>query len=338
MENEKKILVCPLNWGLGHASRCIPLIRQLLHQQKEVLIATDGYPLELLKNEFPELTCINFPSYTIQYSESNSQLWAIIRLLPAIIKRINTEHRQLKKIIQAYSIDTVLSDNRFGLWNKNIRSLYMTHQLMIKMPRRFKWIEPVISKIHHFFIQQYDVCLIPDKFENGGYAGDLTHKYKLPGNARFIGILSRFDGTHDGAKSHSLNNATYEIMAVLSGVEPQRALLEEILIKSLSQQDIHSLVVQGLPQEEQKIQQTGKVTVVSHLSSTEMEHYLRDTPIIICRSGYSSIMDLIALNKTALLVPTPGQTEQEYLARYLSDKDLFTTVKQDKLSLKLKLF
>lgn len=327
MENAAKILVCPLNWGLGHASRCVPIIRHLLQQGKQVIIASDGFPLELLKSEFPQLSFIHFPSYKVRYKKGKSQVLAMVISLPSIIRGIYKEHQQLKKIITDYGIDGVLSDNRFGLWNKKIRSIYMTHQLMVKMPKHLKWLEPVAWRMHRFFIQKYSICLIPDKFEDGGFAGDLTHKYPLPENAKFIGILSRFGMT----SSYPVNKEPYKVLAVLSGLEPQRTLFENILVEELAKKDIDSLIIQGLPENEQKIRKENRVTVVSHLSSEEIKQYMLETPTIICRSGYSTVMDLVTLNLSAIFVPTPGQTEQEYLAEYLSGKGLFTSVEQTDL-------
>jgi UDP:flavonoid glycosyltransferase YjiC (YdhE family) len=325
MENAKRILVCPLNWGLGHASRCIPIIHQWQSQGKEIVIASDGYPQTLLQQEFPQLKHIHFPSYQITYSKGQSQIWAMLKALPKLIVGIVREHRQLKRLIAEHQIDTVLSDNRFGLWNKHIHSVYMTHQLMIKMPRMLKFLEPVAWFIHRCFIHQYNVCLIPDKLEDGGFAGDLTHKYRLPNNARFIGIQSRFSIKEKQAPQ-------YQIAAILSGVEPQRSIFEKILIDELSKKDLICIIVQGLPSTEKTNQQINKLRIVSHLDSQELEQLFIDTPTIICRSGYSTIMDLLSLHKTAILVPTPGQTEQEYLAKYLAEKGLFKNVYQQEFS------
>lgn len=327
MKDSKRILVCPLNFGLGHASRCIPIIHQLMEQGKEVIIASDGYPQVLLKQEFPQLKHIHLPSYNITYSKGKSQVWAITKILPRLAVRIMQEHRLLKKLIEEYQIDTVFSDNVFGLWNKNVTSVYMTHQLMIKMPFYLKFLEPLVWLTHRSFIRKYDVCLVPDKFEDGGFAGDLTHKYRLPKNVRFIGIQSRFS-----KEKEQTPIPQYEIAAILSGVEPQRSIFENILIQELSKKNIPSLIVRGLPSNDSTKKQINKLSIVSHLNSKEIEQLLIDTPTIICRSGYSSVMDLIALEKTAILVPTPGQTEQEYLAKSLQEKGLFKSVKQHELS------
>lgn len=328
MDKSKKILVCPLNWGLGHASRCIPIIKALLEQNKEVIIASDGYAQELLKQEFPQLKHIYFPSYNITYSKGNSQIYAMLKSVPKILFGTIKEHVALKKIIKEYSVDTVLSDNRFGLWNKQVKSFYMTHQLMVKMPNRLKFLETPIWLLHRFFIYQYDVCLIPDKLEGYGFAGDLTHLYKFPKNARFIGIISRF---YSDSESTKKNKPNYEVAAILSGTEPQRSIFEKILIEELKTKNYECLIVRGLPKEKQETEQQNKLHIVSHLQSDELEDVLIHTPTIICRSGYSSIMDLLVLNKKAILVPTPGQTEQEYLAQYLAKNEPFKFVSQKEL-------
>lgn len=329
MQEATRILVCPLNWGMGHASRCIPIIHKLLENSKEVIIASDGYPQALLKDEFSQVTHIDFPSYKIHYSKGKSQIGAILKSMPEIIGGIIKEHHELKKLISRYRIDCVLSDNRFGLWNKQIHSVYMTHQLMIKMPCGLQFIETLVWRMHRWFIHRYDLCLIPDKDADGGFTGDLTHKYRLPKNARFIDIQSRFS-----PKKKQIPR--YHMAAILSGVEPQRSLLEKILIKEWSQKDMPCIIVQGLPSNKSTNQQINKLHIASHLNSKELEQLLIDTPTLICRSGYSTIMDLIRLNRTAILVPTPGQTEQEYLAHYLSEKKYFTNIRQEKLSEYLK--
>ena len=354
MENAKKILVCPLNWGLGHATRCVPLIRCFLQEGKDVVIAADGYPLQLLRDEFPQLTFVEFPSYKIRYGKGNSQIWAMLKYLPDIITGIFKEHQKLKKIVAGHNIDTVFSDNRFGLWHSKIRSIYMTHQLMIKMPKSLTVFEPLVAAFHRFFIKKYDLCLVPDEWENGGWAGDLTHKYALPENVKFIGILSRFTSPPSPLSILQLRSVTAKegesltdkcnslpceegevtdvnIFAVISGIEPQRSIFENILIDELSRKDFKSLIVSGLPKKEKTEKQIGNVKIVSHLSSGEMKYYLQNTPTVICRSGYSSVMDLAVLGRSAVLVPTPGQTEQEYLGGYLSENKDFICVRQGNL-------
>jgi len=305
-----KILICPLNWGLGHATRCVPIIRQLIADGHEPVLVSDGYPLQLLRQEFPTLRFIQLPSYRIQYSKGVSQVIAMMRSFPAIIAGIIREHRWLKNFLKTEHFDRVISDNRFGMWNKNIHSIYITHQLMVKMPRGLKILEPLVWLIHRTFINRYDECWIPDRKENGGLSGDLAHKYPLPKHAKFIGPLSRFQ-----TLGETEPDTDYEVVAVLSGVEPQRSLFEKELIEKYRNARMHTLIVSGQPVEKKKEMHIGNVTLVSHLSSAELASVLLGAKHIITRSGYSSIMDLDALNclHKAELVATPGQTEQEYL-------------------------
>ena len=306
-----KILICPLNWGLGHATRCVPIIQQLIADGHELVLVSDGYPLQFLRQEFPSLRYIEFPSYPIHYSNGTSQIPAMFKSFPAIVKGIFNEHVWLKKLLENEHFDKIISDNRFGMWNKNIHSIYITHQLMVKMPKGLKVFEPIVWLIHRWVINRYNECWIPDVEENGGFSGDLAHKYPLPRKAKFIGIQSRFKEL-----THIEPNTKYEVVAVLSGVEPQRKMLEVDLIKRFQNAKHQTLIVAGQPCDPKKEIKIANITFVSHLNSTEMAAVLVGSNHIIARSGYSTIMDLAALNclHKAELIATPGQTEQEYLA------------------------
>jgi len=306
-----KILVCPLNWGLGHATRCVPVIRRLIAEGHEPVLVSDGYPLEFLRQEFPTLRFITYPSYSVYYASGKSQVGAMLFNLPNILKGILNEHLWLKQILQTEHFDRVISDNRFGMWNKRIHSIYMTHQLMVKMPFGLKFLEPLAWWIHRLIITRYDECWIPDKEENGGLSGDLAHQYPLPRNAKFIGSLSRFQGME-----HNDLNTDYDVVCVVSGPEPQRTMLEKNLTERFSNAKYKTLLVAGQPQPKQAGTHPGNITIVSHLPDTELASALLGATKIIARSGYSTIMDLAALNclHKAEFIPTPGQTEQEYLA------------------------
>lgn len=184
-----KVLVCPLNWGLGHATRCVPLIQKLIHKGHEVVIAADGHPLHLLKEIFPHVRFIESASYKITYNKGKSQVTAMLRSIPTILIGIIKEHRWLKQLNKQEQFEQVISDNRFGLWNKHIHSIYMTHQLMIKMPPLLKLMEPIVWLCHRFLINRYDQCFVPDNQGENNLSGDLSHLYPLPQNVQFIGPL-----------------------------------------------------------------------------------------------------------------------------------------------------
>lgn len=306
-----KYLICPLNWGLGHATRCVPIIRQLVADGHEVVIATDGFPLEFLKQEFPFLHLIEYTSYSVYYSKGKSQVLAMLMNLPRIIAGVLKEHFWLRKLLQNEHFDQVIADNRFGMWNKKVHSVYMTHQIMVKMPEYLKLFEPIVWLIHRLIIHLFDECWIPDIKENGGLSGDLSHKYPLPKNAKFIGILSRFQGLENVEP-----NTDYEVVSVISGVEPQRTIFEKMLIKKYKKQPFQTILVSGQPHKLKIGKNIHNISLVSHLSDVEMAALLIGAKKIVSRSGYSTIMDLVTLNclDKAELIPTPGQTEQEYLA------------------------
>lgn len=310
-----KILICPLNWGLGHATRCIPVIKQLIQEGHEVVIAADGYPLHLLRETFSEIRFIESTSYKIRYSAGKSQLTAMFKSIPKILIGTIKEHYWLKQLNKQEQFDQIISDNRFGLWNKNIHSIYITHQLMIKMPLVLKFMEPLVWLGHRFFIHRYNECWVPDDAGENNLSGDLSHRYTLPRNVRFIGPLSRFSALN----TRTTNLKSYDTVILISGPEPQRTLFEKQMIERFSPSTKEVLIVQGLPGQITTQAVSDSLKRIPHLTTEVMAFYLLQAKIIICRSGYSTIMDLVALGclDKAILIPTPGQTEQEYLAHYL---------------------
>ena len=315
---KKRILVCPLDWGLGHATRCIPLIYAFLHEGHEVLLAGSGPSAELLRQEFPHLTFIPFESFTLRYSSGASQVGAVLKALPRLFRRIKTEQQELVSIVQSYAITDVVSDNRFGCYCKEARSIYITHQLRVKLPSPFGFLEPLVARWHRRIIQKYDACWVPD-YEDAAcsLAGELSHPKKMPKHVTYIGPLSRF------SKAEYPKGETTLTVAVLSGIEPQRSIFEQYLLDSLQIEPASKVVlIQGMPEKKNIPYRVGKVEVYPSMPTQQLQDLLMQATHIICRSGYSTIMDLEAIGKlqVATFVPTPGQPEQEYLATYLSTK------------------
>ena len=320
--HSSRVLVAPLNGGLGHATRCVPIIRELLKQKCEVVIAADGYPLRFLRQEFPHLEWVEFEGLKVEYSKGQSQVGAMLRQLPRFLRDIWREHKELKKIVERYEIDVVVSDNRFGLWCKGVHSVYMTHQLMVKMPRGLKWMERPVWRLHRWFIKHYDECWVPDLEGEENLSGDLSHKYPLLENTKFIGPLSRFsaegiewEDVRVEAEALDLKEK-YDVVAVLSGPEPHRTNLEKQLGVRSEELGVKSfLVVQGLPADDLRLaEHRDVVDYIPHLQTELLQWYMQEAREIVCRSGYSSIMDLYTIGRKAHLIPTPGQTEQIYLA------------------------
>ena len=328
MKNNRRILISPLDWGLGHASRIIPIINRYIELGDNVIIAGSGLSFELLKKQFPTLHSIEIPSFKMKYSSRNSQVWAVVKAFPRLIFYSIKEHQVLKRIVKEENIDFIVSDNRFGLFHNTTPSAYITHQLLIKLPKGWTWLEPFVAFVHRCIINRFTECWVPD-FEDvsESLAGELSHPDKKPRNVKYIGAISRFSKRCTPYRRETITPNSSLLtpnlaLAILSGAEPQRTMLEEELLISL-QEDQHEniILVQGKIEAQQKITKVGKVIVYNYMGVEELQEYILKADKIICRSGYSSIMDLYALGKlqNATLIPTPGQTEQEYLAKYISN-------------------
>jgi uncharacterized protein (TIGR00661 family) len=322
-EGKKRVLVAPLDWGLGHATRCIPIIYSLLEQNFEVIIAADGLVKNLLKKEFPDVVFTHLKGYNIRYS--NQKRWLPLRLLgqlPGLLCSIFQEQQWLKAISKEYRVDLIISDNRLGLYHSTIPCIYITHQLQIKTGKRFT--EWLAQKIHYFFINKYNTCWVPDNAIGNDLAGALSHPRQLPAiPVKYLGPLSRFEKVSIEKK--------YDLLLLISGPEPQRTILEKVLLHELKGFTGKVLLVRGLPgNTETAITNTDTITTADHLSATDLNTAIEQADWIICRSGYTTIMDLVKLGKKAILIPTPGQTEQEYLADYLlQQKRLYSVLQKD---------
>jgi len=321
MSKTQRILITPLNWGLGHATRCIPIIDALLKQGKEVLLASDGRALSLLKKEYPNLQIFKLPGYEIRY-EGSDMIWNIAKQLPKISRAILKEKKAVKKIVESEKIDVIISDNRYGCRNKQCKNIFITHQVNIAIPNRA--LEIITNKINHHFINLFDECWIPDIQGTNNLAGKLSNHNK---DHQFIGPLSRF-------KRKELKKE-YDLIAVLSGPEPQRSILEAKIIEQLKSLNFKSLIVQGKTEKLETTQISDQLQIVSYLTSKDLNEAILKSETVIARSGYSTIMDLVSLGKKAILIPTPGQTEQEYLAQRLMNQGIFFFQHQDTLDLKL---
>ena len=323
---QKRVLVAPLEWGLGHATRCIPLITTLLELGCEVLICAEGGARALLEKEFPRLSFLPLRGYRMRYSRKAYWLPAKLFLqFPKMMSSIRNERCWLKKAISEHKIDAVISDNRFGLHDPSVPCIYITHQLTIKTGNRFT--EWLAQKIHYHFINKYKECWVPDTAGEVNLAGALSHPTRLPRiPVRYIGPLSRFEKITVQKK--------YELAVIISGPEPQRTIFEDLLLDQLAAYTGNVLFVRGLPGNSTiKTSSNPNVEMQDHLSAAELNKAIQGSDMIISRSGYTTVMDLAKLEKPAILIPTPGQKEQEYLAKALMVKGIFYCVDQDSFQL-----
>ena len=316
MKTKKRILVAPLNWGIGHATRCIPIIQKLINHGFDVIIAADGRPMHLLNSEFPNLETIRFTGYNIKYSQYLPMSISMMLQLPKMLLNIKKENNTLEEIINDYKIDGIISDNRYGLYSNKIPCVFITHQLEIKTP----YFTNYIRQFNYKYINKYNACWVMDDKENN-LAGGLSMPNQLPNNTIYIGRQSRF--------KKEVKEKKYDFLAIVSGPEPQRTILEKGLIKALTIRQEKSLIVLGKP-ELDDTKEIGNLTIKSHLNAKSLNQAILQSDLIICRSGYSTIMDLEKLEKKAFLIPTPGQTEQEYLAEKLYEKNICYYQSQNK--------
>lgn len=318
METKKNILIAPLNWGLGHATRCIPIIEALLAHGFNPIIASDGVALELLKKEFPLLTYTTLPSYQIEYPKKGR--YFKLKLVfngHKIIKAILLEKRKTKQIIKEYNIDGIISDNRLGVQNKKVPSVFITHQLKV-LTGNTTWLS---TKMHEKIINKFDVCWVPDVENVMNLSGILGHPKKKPKNTKYIGPLSRL-------KKRNLP-LQYHLMVILSGPEPQRTLLEEKLKLELANYEGNILFISGKIEDKQTITTQNQFTFYNFMNSEELEIAFNQSASVLCRSGYTTVMDLAFLGKKAFFIPTPGQYEQEYLAKKFKDEGIAPTCSQE---------
>ncbi|MDQ6814232.1 MAG: glycosyl transferase family 28 [Bacteroidota bacterium] len=322
-----KILVAPLDWGLGHATRCIPIITQLLQLGCKIIIAAEGAQEKLLKTEFPQATFVYLPGYQISYS-TNERFFAakIILQLPKIYFSIKREHKWLKRFLTQTPVDAIISDNRYGFYDDDIPSVFITHQLLIKAP--FAAVQNVLQRVNYSLINRFNQCWVPDQEGKVSLAGVLSHPIRLPQvKVAYLGGLSRLTRSA-GCKK------TYDLLIIISGPEPQRTLLEEKMLSQLGLFKGTVLLVRGLPAKEAVIKSGEKIIIKNHLPAKELEMAFCESELIISRSGYTTVMDVLKMRKKAVLIPTPGQTEQEYLADHLHQQGWCLCMKQEAFSLK----
>jgi len=374
-----RILLSPMEWGLGHASRCIPILNYLLNNcQADLVVAANGPQAALIRAVFPTLTIVDIPAYSVSYHKNRAG--TITRLafsLPHLAQQIRAENRWLLEFARNHPLDAIISDNRYGLWHPKIPSYLITHQLGIKTPFG-KSVDALVRNQLYRYIGKFHACWVPDfeEFEQS-LAGDLSHPKHLPGiPVEYIGPLTRitqvekneiipelaglaltaFESTITKTSFQFSSDAIKEdpgtaiqLLVVLSGPEPQRSIFEELILEQWAEAPGQSLLlVRGLPEEhsgtqtninlankgnKEKVVHIPNAMAVNHLSPAALSQAVANANCILTRSGYSSIMDLLPHHSNCWMVPTPGQTEQEYLAQYLADKGLIKTQDQNRFSL-----
>jgi hypothetical protein len=326
------VLVAPLNWGLGHATRCIPIIHTLQRLGCEVMIASDGASRSLLVEEFPLLTHISSPHTTIRYSRHKWLFgWAMLLLLPRFWLQLKQEQRWVRTIATRYHLDAIIADNRYGLAHPSVPSVIITHQLGI-LTGWGHFLDRRIQQMIYRYIHRFQQVWVPDIAQEPSMAGVLSHPALLPAiPTQYIGLLNRLSPTPPETAAESAS-----LLVLLSGPEPQRSLLEKIILDQAISYKGPLIVARGLPApvnedtSSTQLEQTkcisptslallygiSNIKIYDHLGADELQALLPTVSYIICRSGYTTLMEMIPLRKKLLLIPTPGQPEQTYLAHH----------------------
>jgi uncharacterized protein (TIGR00661 family) len=328
----KTVLYFVLNWGLGHATRGIPVIRALIKERHRVIIVSTGRSLALLRREFRGCAFVDLPDYGIRYSRRRGFLIpGLLAQMPRIFFRLAREHRETERLAFRFNADLILSDNRYGCYSDRLPSYLITHQLRFQVPRGLKWSAWISEWFNRMYFRHYRCVLIPDDGGTPNLSGDLSHHERIANHPKvlFIGPLSSLKFIPDSGKRD------IDFLFVISGPEPQRTQFEELILSQAGALPGTKVVVLGKPEDgaDQPFLIRDGFSVFSHLERGQLSDLLSRTKWAVSRSGYSTVMELMTAGRKAILVPTPGQTEQEYLALHLRQSGLFYSVSQENLDL-----
>ncbi len=314
----QRILVAPLHWGLGHATRCIPIIKKL-SKNNAILLGSDGLALDLLKREFPHMSYVKLPSYNIHY-KSDHFLLGLVKQGPKLTLAVSKEMAMTEELVNRFGLTMIISDHRFGCRDIRIRSVIIAHQLQLQAG--IKAAAFMGSKLNKFFINDFDECWIPDyKVSELSLSGVLSRSEGIK-TVRYIGPISRL--------SKRVQPLKYDVAVILSGPEPKRTWLETALNSVLKDSRYHIAWIRGT---------TAKVKtppryqeVIEIATSDQISRIFNQSKVVIARAGYTTVMDISHVGVPSILIPTKGQPEQEHLALHLEGRDGFDFINEDQLS------
>lgn len=299
------VLIAALGWGLGHAARTAPLVRYILSKGHRVTLASDGQAAKLWREEFPDSHVHELPGYGVRYATGNLYL-DLLAASPRILAAVQGERHWLGNFASADPPDLVISDNRYGSYLEKVPSILISHQL--RLQGAYPWLDAVGQFLLDRWLSHFTEIWVPDRTEGESLSGTLSVRNKSIPPTHRLGILSRFQPSPDLNKS-------VDILVILSGPEPQRSIFEQKVIDQLAHIPGNHVVIRGTRQRSEKTEgHSNHVQCIDLLSAPGLQDLLDRSHMLICRSGYSSLMDLERVKLPALLVPTPGQFEQEYLA------------------------
>lgn len=325
-----KILFAVQDWGLGHATRDLILIRALLDEGHSVTVLSYGYAMQLLRSELGD-RCRYRTLGDIAKPFSRRAFWSQARMVLSVPRNLLTVRRErafVHELWQRDRFDRIVSDNRFGVWLPDVPTYHLTHSLRQIAPRRFRPLETLMEAGQRALLAGCRKILIPDQEAGGGLAGDLCHDPSCRwGNGRveYLGILSSL--------SRRAVPQDVDYFISISGPEPQRSIFERIVLAQAPQLEGRVVVALGRAGAPDSVLEGGRIAVHGYLNRSRQEEMMNRARLVVSRSGYTTLMELAELGRRALVVPTPGQTEQEYLASYHEARGHLHAVRQSELRL-----
>lgn len=312
----KIILYSVLDWGLGHATRSIPIIEDMLAKGNKVILAGNGKSIQLLAKRFPDLALEIIEGHQILYAGNSFFLGIkVASQVPAFLKQVKNEHSKIEELVLKHQVDALFSDHRYGCYSNEAPSYFITHQLSIKVP----FGHLLVQQLHRRLMSKFSEIIVLDVEGETSLGGDLSRRIKLNQRINYVGTYSRFRGRElnpEGQKH-------YKAVAIVSGPEPNRSIFEHRLMEQFGKDAAHHFaIVRGNPSGIMSQSSKGNITFYDHLDDDSLLKLMAQSQKVISRSGYSSLMDYQSLGIRAELYPTPGQTEQEYLAKLWSGKAL----------------
>lgn len=324
----KKILIAPMDWGLGHTSRCIPIAQYYHNLGHHIFFAGNALQQQLFSASCPFASLLELNGYHIAYPQKGHYfMLKMAAQLPRLQQTIYREQQWLRQQMREHAFDIILADNRYGLHHPDARCILLTHQLHIQTGT-FLGNRLVRYKVQQF-INRFDACWVPDH-EDTPLAGMLSNHLDLKKPLEYIGWLSQFQFKNH-IVAHPLAGHAYTL-ALLSGPEPMRTQLESTLLQQMAALPARQFVMIGGTQQ-QPASVANNIKYISLADSTTLYGYLQYADSVISRSGYSTVMDVVYMQRPALFVPTPGQTEQEVIARHLRERQWFPYTHQNLLNI-----
>ena len=318
------ILVSPLDWGLGHTTRCVPIINYLLKTGNRVTFAGNDWQRNYILQPFPRIDTLHLEGYNVHYSKSGKGfMLSLLKQMPGLLKTIAREHDWLNRMVTEKHFDGIISDNRYGLFHNEVPSVIMTHQLQPQTGAG-DIADRIAGRIHNQRLQQFNQCWVIDVPGQPNLSGELGHPKRLPANATYLGLLSQIT-PRQGSEDH--------LMILLSGPEPQRTILSDLLWQEVTGLNQKIVFVEGSNNLAERTNIPAHIQYYKRITKEQLQPLLENARMVVCRSGYSTLMDLVALNKKAILIPTPGQTEQEYLGKHLHKEGVFYSSRQKSFNL-----